>query len=92
MLIFTAYGTDSDGDSITFSNSVHFQGGLYAEGGVDLGQSASAQGPMMGSTVKLAQSVTVKPLPPLADLPIGAPGNPNTHAAPETPLYVESEG
>jgi hypothetical protein len=29
----------------------------------------------------------MKPLPGLADLPLGAPGNPNTSGVPDAPTY-----
>jgi len=37
---------------------------------------------------KIGQSVKMKPLPGLADLPLGAPGNPNTSGVPEAPSYA----
>lgn len=88
MLIFVARGDDGNGNGIVFSNSVQFQGGLFAENTIDLGQSAKVEGPMIGRTVKLANSVEIKPLPAINTLPLGAPGNPNTHATPQKPVYT----
>jgi Tfp pilus assembly protein PilV len=88
MLIFIAHGNDGSGNSVAFTNGVHFQGGLFAEKAIDLGQSSTVEGPMIGGDVKLSNSVTLKPLPTITTLPLGAPGNPNTHASPTAPTYA----
>jgi hypothetical protein len=88
MLIVVAHGNDGAGNSITFNQGVQFQGGLFAENAIDLGQSSRSEGPMIGSTVKLGQTVQIKPLPLIDTLPLGAPGNPNTHATPQKPVYT----
>jgi hypothetical protein len=85
MLIVVAHGDDGNGNSIAFSQGIQFQGGLFAEKAIDLGQSARVEGPMIGQTVKLSNSVQIKPLPLIDTLPLGAPGNPNTHATPQRP-------
>ncbi len=88
LLIIIPNGRDGSGNSVIFGNGVMFQGGFFARGAVDLGQSSTSMGPMMGSTLKLAQSARVKPLPLIDTLPLGAPGNPNTTATPQPPRYV----
>jgi hypothetical protein len=42
---------------------------------------------MMGQTIKIAQSAQIRPLPPMTNVPVGAPGNPTTHATPQRPVY-----
>ena len=64
-----------------------FQGAIFSEGNVSLGQSAQTEGPIITNTLTLGQSVQMKPLPGLADLPLGAPGNPNSSGYPEQPSY-----
>jgi hypothetical protein len=54
---------------------------------VTLGQSAQTEGPIITQTLTLGQSIKMKPLPGLADLPLGAPGNPNSSGVPEQPTY-----
>jgi hypothetical protein len=85
MLIVVAHGDDGSGNSVSFTQGVQFQGGLFAEKAIDLGQSSRSEGPMIGSTVKISNSVQIKPLPLIDTLPLGAPGNPNTHATPQKP-------
>lgn len=75
------------GGSITLSQGSYFQGALFTAGNVSLGQSAQTEGPIIAGTLTLGQSVKMKPLPGLADLPLGAPGNPNTSGVPDAPSY-----
>jgi Tfp pilus assembly protein PilX len=72
---------------VTLNQSSFFQGAIYSAGNVTLGQSAQTEGPIITNTISLGQSVQMKPLPGLADLPLGAPGNPNTSGVPEQPVY-----
>jgi Tfp pilus assembly protein PilX len=81
MLMFIARG------GVTLNQSSFFQGAIYSEGNVTLGQSAQTEGPIITNTLTLGQSIQMKPLPGLADLPLGAPGNPNTSGYPEQPAY-----
>ncbi|TML27184.1 MAG: hypothetical protein E6G26_09915 [Actinobacteria bacterium] len=81
MLMFIAQG------GVTLNQSSFFQGAIFSEGNVSLGQSAQTEGPIITNTLTLGQSVQLKPLPGLADLPLGAPGNPNTSGYPEQPAY-----
>jgi Tfp pilus assembly protein PilX len=73
---------------VTLNQSSFFQGAIFSEGNVTLGQSAQTEGPIITNTLTLGQSVQMKPLPGLADLPLGAPGNPNTSGYPEQPSYT----
>jgi Tfp pilus assembly protein PilX len=75
------------GGGVTLSQGSYFQGALFTAGVVSLGQSAQTEGPIIGGSLTLGQSVKMKPLPGLADLPLGAPGNPNTSGLPEAPSY-----
>lgn len=60
---------------------------FYTAGSVTLGQSAQTEGPIIAGNITLGQSVKMKPLPGLADLPLGAPGKPNASGVPEAPVY-----
>ena len=42
---------------------------------------------MISGTLTIGQGVSMKPLPGITDLPVGAPGNPNTQGVPEAPSY-----
>jgi Tfp pilus assembly protein PilX len=81
MMMFVAHG------GVTLNQSSFFQGAIFSEGNVSLGQSAQTEGPIITNTLTLGQSVQMKPLPGLADLPLGAPGNPNSSGYPEQPAY-----
>jgi Tfp pilus assembly protein PilX len=84
MFILVAQG-NSGGKSIMMSQTTMWQGGFFAKNAIDLGNASSVEGPMIASTILATNSVQVKPLPYITTLPLGAPGNPNTHASPEPP-------
>ena len=86
MLIFVANG-GSNVNSVVIDNGTHFQGGFLAKNTVDLGNTSQVEGPMIAEHLSIKQNVTLKPLPTVTDLPLGAPGNPNTHATPTAPRY-----
>jgi Tfp pilus assembly protein PilX len=75
------------GGDVTLNQGSYFQGAIFSAGNVSLGQSAQTEGPIIAGSLTLGQSVKMKPLPGLADLPLGAPGNPNTSGTPEAPSY-----
>jgi hypothetical protein len=75
------------GGGVTLNQGSYFQGAIFTPGSVSLGQSAQTEGPIIAGSLTLGQSVKMKPLPGLADLPLGAPGNPNTSGVPEAPQY-----
>jgi hypothetical protein len=87
MLIIAAAGNDGNGYSMTFSQGTEFQGGLIALHNINIGQSSAFQGAIIAPSVSIGQSAIVKPLPVLQNLPLGAPGNPTTHATVQPP-YV----
>ena len=62
--------------------------GFFAKKRIDLGQSSVDEGPMFATRINLSNSVPVKPLPAITNLPLGAPVVPNVHAAPAPPSYT----
>ncbi len=88
MLVVVAHGDNGGGYSVAMSNSTKWQGGFFAKKGIDLGQSSIDEGPMFATNINLSNSVTVKPLPTITNLPLGAPVVPNVHAAPTPPSYT----
>jgi hypothetical protein len=86
MVIFVANGGGLT-NSVTLSNNVHFQGGILARRIVDLSNNVHVEGPMISERYTISNNVVLRPLPTITDLPLGAPGNPNTHAQPQAPRY-----
>ena len=76
------------GGGLTLGQTSYFQGAIFTPGNVSLGQSSQTEGPVIAGTLTLGQSCQMKPLPGLADLPLGAPGNPNTSGVPAAPVYT----
>src|SRR4029078_6671310 len=87
MLVVVAHGDNGSGYSVALADSPKWQGGFFAKKGIDLGQSSIDEGPMFATNINLSNSVTVKPLPAITNLPLGAPVIPNVHAAPTAPSY-----
>jgi hypothetical protein len=86
-LIVVANGNGDNG--VTVGDSVqlvsaYFQGGLYGTHAVDLTTSSNVDGPMVGSPVKLGQSVNTT-FPFISFVPAGTPGNPTVYAQPTAP-------
>ena len=86
MLMIVAHGSTT---SFSFGggSGCYFQGALYSMNLADFGQQCRIEGPIISSTMSVGQGVSMKPLPGISDLPIGAPGNPNTSGVPEAPGY-----
>jgi hypothetical protein len=42
---------------------------------------------MLTNSFTIGNSVKVRPIPAITDLPLGAPGNPNTAGIPDAPSY-----
>jgi hypothetical protein len=87
MLIVVAHGNNGSGYSVSMANSTKWQGGFFTTNSIDLGQSSIDEGPMFSSGITLGNSVQVKPLPAITNLPLGAPLVPNVHAAPDRPTF-----
>lgn len=73
--------------AVSFSQSTQFQGAIYAVGDVSAQNSSQVHGPMLMNTLDIGNSVKLQPLPGITDLPLGAPGNPNTQGIPDKPSY-----
>jgi hypothetical protein len=86
MFMLIAHGSPTS-VTLTGGSSCNFQGAIYAMGLVSLGQQCRVEGPVIASTLLVGQGVSMKPLPGITDLPVGAPGNPNTAGVPEAPTY-----
>jgi len=86
MLMIVAHGS---GTTVSFGggSGCYFQGAIYSLNLLDAGQQCVLEGPMISSTVTVGQGVSMKPLPGITDLPVGAPGNPNTQGIPEAPSF-----
>jgi Tfp pilus assembly protein PilX len=86
MLIFVVNGGAAT-NSVVMSNNVHFQGGIQAKKVVNLSNNVNVEGPLIAEQIVISNNVILQPLPTITDLPLGAPGNPNTHASPTAPTY-----
>jgi Tfp pilus assembly protein PilX len=86
MLMVVAHGSTTS-ISLGGGNGCYVQGAFYSMNLTDLGQQCRVEGPVISSTMTVGQGVSMKPLPGITDLPVGAPGNPNTSGVPEAPGY-----
>jgi Tfp pilus assembly protein PilX len=77
----------SGAGAVSFSQSAQFQGAIYAVGDVSTANSVEVHGPMLTNSVTIGNSVKLRPIPAITDLPLGAPGNPNTAGVPDAPSY-----
>lgn len=73
------------GNSVDIANSAKVQGSLYATHAINIGQSAQFDGPMVGGTFILANSVQTHEFPTITAVPVGWPGNPTVYAEPQPP-------
>jgi hypothetical protein len=87
MLMLVLHGTPTS-FNIGGGNGCYFQGAVYAVGNATLGQQCFTDGPFIAGSLTVGQGVNMRPLPGIQDLPVGAPGNPNTQGIPEAPAYT----
>jgi hypothetical protein len=73
----------SPGDGVQFVSS-YFEGAVYATNIVDIGTTATVDGPLDGSTVILGQSST-STFNGFTFVPVGMPGNPTVYALAQLP-------
>lgn len=73
----------SGGDSVQLV-SAYFQGAVFATNDVDVDTTSAIDGPIVGSNVKLGQSVTTS-FPTITTVPAGMPSNPTVYAQPLAP-------
>lgn len=78
-------GQAGTGNSILVNNNGQFQGGLFGTSAVEFTNNARSDGPIVGSTVKLANNVQNDQFPTLTVVPTGMPGNPVVYAQPNPP-------
>jgi hypothetical protein len=73
----------SGGDSAQFV-SASFQGGVFGTNNVQIDTTSSIDGPIVGLSVMLGQSVTTS-FPTITTVPVGMPSNPTIYAQPQPP-------
>jgi hypothetical protein len=73
----------SAGDSVQLV-SAYFQGAVFATNDVEVDTTSAIDGPIVGSNVKLGQSVTTN-FPTITTVPAGMPSNPTVYAQPLPP-------
>jgi hypothetical protein len=78
----------SGAGAVSFSQSAMFQGGVYSLGDVSTGNSVEIHGPMLVNSLTISNSVKLRPIPYITDLPIGAPGNPNSNSTVDGITYT----
>jgi Tfp pilus assembly protein PilX len=86
LLIVVANGNGGQvpvGDSIQIVSG-SFQGGLYGTNAVETDTTANVDGPILGATVILGQSVNSS-FPFITIVPVSTPGNPVVYAQPDAP-------
>jgi Tfp pilus assembly protein PilX len=78
-------GQVTAGDGVLLNNNASYQGSLYSTGAVEYGNNAFSDGPVVGSSIILANNVTTQAFPNITTLPAGQPGNPEVYAQPNPP-------
>jgi Tfp pilus assembly protein PilX len=86
MFMIVAHGSTTS-FSLGGGSGCYLQAAIYSMNLADFGQQCRVEGPIISSTMTVGQGVSMKPLPGISDLPLGAPGNPNTAGVPEAPGY-----
>lgn len=72
------------GDSVQLV-SAYYQGAVFATNDVDIGTTSVIDGPIIGSSLRLGQSVATTSFPTITTVPAGMPGNPAVYAQPLPP-------
>jgi hypothetical protein len=81
MLTVVGEGTNShdaivpEGRSIYLVNNARFQGALFAKNGLELGNNAKSDGPMVGAYLIFGNNVTNDTFPHISIVGSGMPGN-----------------
>jgi hypothetical protein len=72
------------GFSVDVTNNSQFQGALYATKGVNFGNNAKSDGPLVASYVVYSNNVTSDNFPLIQNVPAGMPGSPLVYAQPNS--------
>ena len=88
-LVFVANGSGGNGQQVPTGDSIQivsssFEGGLFATNAIEVNTYSKTQGPMLGGTVILDQTVYAHTWP-LINVPVGMPGTIITDAPPDPP-------
>jgi hypothetical protein len=88
-LVFVVNGSGGNGQQVPTGDSIQvvsssFEGGLFATKAIEVNTYSKTQGPMLGGTVILDQTVYAHTWP-LINVPVGMPGTIVTDAPPEPP-------
>jgi hypothetical protein len=88
-LVFVANGTGGNGQQVPTGDSIQlvsssFEGGLFATNAIEVNTTSKTEGPMLGGTVILDQTVFASTWP-LIEVPVGMPGTIVTEAPPDPP-------
>ena len=78
-------GQVAAGDGVQLTNNASFQGALFSNGAIDMGNNASTDGPMVGTQIILSNNVTTSAFGNITTVPVGQPGNPEVYAQPNPP-------
>jgi len=85
MLTVVANGADAGNNGVVINANSAFQGALFATQNVYLNNGVTVDGPIVGSTVIINNSVTTDSFPTITTVPAGMPGNPAVYAQPNPP-------
>jgi hypothetical protein len=88
-LVFVVNGSGGNGQQVPTGDSIQvvssaFEGGLFATNAIEANTYSKTQGPMLGGTVILDQTVYAHTWP-LINVPVGMPGTIVTDAPPDPP-------
>ena len=88
-LVFVVNGSGGNGQQVPTGDSIQvvsssFEGGLFATNAIEVNTTSKTQGPMLGGTVILDQTVYAHTWP-LINVPVGMPGTIVADAPPDPP-------